>query len=146
MAELFSDISKVLENILRANETEFEFYSNDTVIQGQEDLIRSLLLNLCNNSIKACEKGKGKIWLEAANHDGYVSISLTDNGCGIPEESISKVCEPFYRVDKSRSREHGGAGLGLTLCNQIAQVHNAKMFVESVEGKGTIIKINFTTS
>jgi signal transduction histidine kinase len=73
-------------------------------------------------------------------------MSVTDNGCGIPEESLSKVTEPFYRVDKARNRDKGGAGLGLALCKQIAEIHGAVMNIESLEGRGTVVKITFTTS
>jgi len=152
ISKLFADINQTLESPLRENGAELICHSGDDIlIYGQQDLIRSLLLNLCTNGIKACAQGKGKIHLEAVAHSNFVTISVTDNGCGIPAESLAKIYEPFYRVDKSRSREldaagKSGAGLGLTLCKQIAEAHNAEISVQSSPGLGTIVKIKFTTS
>ena len=64
-------------------------------------------------------------------------IRVTDNGRGIPQEDLSKIKEAFYRVDKSRDRAQGGAGLGLPLCQEIVELHNGKLYFESVLGKGT---------
>jgi signal transduction histidine kinase len=71
-------------------------------------------------------------------------LSVSDNGCGISDEDIARITEPFYRIDKARSREQGGAGLGLTLCRQIAEVHGAEMIIESLIGSGTKVTITFT--
>ena len=114
-------------------------------ISGQEDLIRILLLNLCSNALGACSPDVGIIRLEAKTDLQGTIISVIDNGCGIPSESLSRITEPFYRVDKSRSREFGGAGLGLCLCSQIAQVHGAKMTAKSSLATGTTVEILFTT-
>ena len=83
--------------------------------------------------------------MEAKNEGGGVTLSVSDNGCGIPAESLLKITEPFYRVDKSRSREQGGIGLGLALCKQICDAHGARMHIESAEGAGTTVSIAFPT-
>jgi len=136
IAELFEDMAKIFK-------IQFDCRVSADTVSGQEDLLKSLLMNLCSNAIKA---GATKILLQAKNHSGKTIIAVTDNGCGIPEESLSKIMEPFYRVDKSRSREHGGTGLGMALCRQIAEAHGAELLVKSAVGAGTTIAIIFTTS
>ena len=131
---------------MREHATRMTCYSDTDIVDGQEDLLRSLLINLCTNALKACSPDGGNIRLEAKKIPGGTLISVTDDGCGIPKESLSKVAQPFYRVDKSRSREHGGTGLGLTLCSKIAQTHNAEMTIESKVGAGTVVHLTFTTS
>jgi signal transduction histidine kinase len=114
-------------------------------IPGREDLLRSLLLNLGVNALKACPDSGGEVRLEAGREAEHTILSVTDNGCGIPAESIPRVTEPFYRVDKARSRATGGVGLGLALCRQIAALHGAELRIESHVGKGTRVKVIFTT-
>ena len=116
------------------------------ILEGQEDLIKSLMLNLCLNALRACVPNKGAICMEAKNEGGSVTLSVSDNGRGIPADSLPKVTEPFYRVDKARNRKDGGAGLGLALCRKIAETHGAEMIIESALGVGTTVKITFTTS
>ncbi|MCL2284858.1 MAG: HAMP domain-containing histidine kinase [Firmicutes bacterium] len=146
LPQLFDDVKKTMENHLREREARLEINIGAETIMGQEDLIKSLVLNLCTNALKACVPGRGVIALDAAQAGKKVIISVSDNGCGIPAESLSKIMEPFYRVDKSRSREFGGTGLGLTLCSQIAKVHGAEMVIESAVGEGTKVETIFTTS
>ena len=70
-------------------------------------------------------------------------ITVRDWGCGIPEDEIPKVTEAFYMVDKARSRREGGSGLGLALCDKIAQLHGAALRIESVPGEGTVVSVVF---
>ena len=69
------------------------------------------------------------------------SITVVDNGRGIPPEALAHLTEAFYRVDKSRSRAQGGAGLGLSLCNEIVQLHGGTMQFESRVGNGTVVTV-----
>ncbi|MCL2837955.1 MAG: HAMP domain-containing histidine kinase [Oscillospiraceae bacterium] len=146
ISKLFDDISQTMEKSLRDKGARLICRNDADTIYGQEDLIRSLLLNLCANALNACEPDAGIIQLEAKElPTGKVAISVTDNGCGIPADSLSKITEPFYRVDKSRSREFGGTGLGLALCKQIAEAHGAEMNVNSNADAGTTVTISFAT-
>ncbi|MDE7404231.1 MAG: cell wall metabolism sensor histidine kinase WalK, partial [Lachnospiraceae bacterium] len=70
-------------------------------------------------------------------------ITVSDQGCGIPKEEIERVTEAFYMVDKARSRKAGGCGLGLSLCSMIAQLHHARLSIESEIGKGTKVSVIF---
>ena len=143
---LFGDISRSMEYLLQKQNICLDCHNTVDVLFGQEDLIKSLLVNLCLNAMKACVPGVGAIHLVAEKQDDGIVISVSDNGCGIPKESISHITEPFYRVDKARSREDGGAGLGLAICKQIIEAHNADMIIESSVGVGTMVKITFTSS
>ena len=97
-----------------------------------EDLMLSLLMNLVDNAGKASEPG-GNI-IVSADETGF---TVEDFGKGIPKQEINRVTEAFYMVDKSRTGNPGGAGLGLALCQQIVQIHGGKMIIESNLGKGT---------
>lgn len=102
------------------------------------DLFESLLINLIDNGAKASKEGD-KIFLEGEGN----RITVRDRGCGIPEEEISRVTEAFYMVDKARSRKAGGCGLGLALCVMIAQLHGARLEIESRVGEGTAVSVIF---
>jgi len=142
--ELFEDIKKSLESRLASAKAELNCHTHAYSLTAQQDLIKSMLLNLCTNAIAACDKEGGIITLEAEKEDSQIILTVTDNGSGIPKDALPKVTEPFFRVDKARSRSGGGVGLGLALCKQIAQVHNADMQISSVPGQGTTVKIIFT--
>lgn len=71
--------------------------------------------------------------------DEGIRLGVTDTGPGIPAEECQRIVEPFYRVDKSRSRAGGGSGLGLTICEQIARVHGTQLQIESQLGQGTTV-------
>jgi signal transduction histidine kinase len=153
VSQLFNDIRQSLEKVLDAGNVRFVCNSEVDILHGQEDLIKSLLLNLCTNALNACPAdGSGTITLNAKSVERgapdapqAVVISVIDNGRGIPKESLSKLTEPFYRVDKARNREMGGAGLGLALCSRIAEAHGAALTFESTADVGTKALITFTT-
>ena len=100
-----------------------------------------LISNLIDNAVKASKSGD-EIYLKAYI-DGSLVIEVKDTGVGIPKEDIKNIFEPFYMVDKSRDRSNNGAGLGLSICAEIAKLHNVKINVESELGKGTSIYICF---
>jgi len=145
LPNLLDSVAQSLRGLMPEKQPEIICVCEANVLLGQEDLLRSLLLNLGVNAIKACPSAGGVIRLEAKEAVGLIVLAVTDNGCGIPEESIAKVTNPFYRVDKARSRETGGVGLGLALCLQIASAHNAQMRIDSKLGHGTRVEIIFTT-
>ena len=103
-------------------------------------LVRSLLMNLLDNALKALDGG-GSIHIESRVSGGDCSISIRDNGKGIPAASLKHLTEAFYRVDKARAREQGGVGLGLTLCARIVEIHDGDMRFESSEGVGTCVTV-----
>ena len=111
---------------------------------GNEALIESLLRNLINNAYHALQnKEEGIISVVISSKENNILLMVSDNGCGIAKEHITQIFEPFYRVDKARSRESGGSGLGLAFCKKIVDIHKGNISVESVEGKGTNFIVNF---
>lgn len=112
-------------------------------LPGDETLLLSLLTNLTENAVRASSPGN-KIKVRAYQKE-FPIIEVTDEGCGMPAEEIGKITEPFYRVDKSRSRAFGGVGLGLSLCKQIADLHGAALTITSEPEVGTSVQVIFTT-
>ena len=112
------------------------------VIYGEKDLLVSLFANLIDNSKKASESGTN-IWIKGEQREDGYAITVEDEGRGMTEEELGRITEAFYMVDKSRSRKEGGAGLGMTLCNQIVALHGASWEMESELGRGTCITVIF---
>ena len=111
-------------------------------INGIPQLIKGIIFNLCDNAIKYNRHG-GKVNIEIIEENNIVRLSVRDTGIGIPAKHQSRVFERFYRVDKSHSKEVGGTGLGLSIVKHAAQIHNAKVDMESIPGEGTVIRVNF---
>lgn len=111
-------------------------------LMGEVDLLRTALINLIDNARKASAPGT-TIYIQAYREGNDILIDVVDQGCGIAQEDIPQLTEAFYMVDKSRSRENGGAGLGLSLVKRILSLHNARLEVESVLGEGTVMRIRF---
>lgn len=102
----------------------------------EPDLVKSLVYNLIDNASKAIDGG-GIIALRGIVLPGGCEIQVIDSGRGMASSELTKITEAFYRVDKSRSRKQGGAGLGLALCKQIAQLHGGSLHFRSAPGQGT---------
>ena len=142
---LFDSISQTLSANLEGKAIQLVFYSKIDTIYGEASLLESLLINLINNAIKACGES-GHIIVCATEESGVKIITVQDDGKGMTPEVLSQITEPFYRGEKSRSRNDGGAGLGLAICKQITSSHHAELSFTSQPGKGTKVKITFTTS
>ena len=110
---------------------------------GSDILIYRLVYNLVENAIKYNHLG-GQVTVTAYPKEKQVYLSVADTGSGIPEELRERVFEPFFRVDKSRSRELGGVGLGLALVREIVRVHDGSIKVKSNPSGGTIFEVLFT--
>ena len=110
---------------------------------GSDILIYRLVYNLVENAIKYNHLG-GQVTVTAYPKEKQVYLSVADTGSGIPEELRERVFEPFFRVDKSRSRELGGVGLGLALVREIVRVHDGSITVKSNPSGGTIFEVLFT--
>ena len=123
----------------QADEITIEVTGQDTTLYGDHELLSLLSDNLTANAIHASEPGM-KFTLVAEPH----GFSVQDQGIGMTEETLQRACEPFWKADKARTRQHGGAGLGLSLCQRIAELHHGTLSFESSPGAGT--KVTFTTS
>ena len=104
------------------------------------DLFQSLIINIIDNARKAIDDN-GLIHVAGTVRDDNYVIIIKDNGRGMPPEEITRISEAFYRIDKSRSRAQGGAGLELAICSKIAEIHQAKIKYKSAVGRGTVVTI-----
>ena len=112
----------------------------DGVMTGSDTLIYRLLFNLTENAIRY-NRPNGTVRISIAEEETQIVVRVADSGCGIPEEYRRSIFQPFFRVDKSRSREYGGVGLGLSLVWEIADLHGGSVWVEESSDKGTTIAV-----
>lgn len=144
VAELIQGTAEDLHQKAAAKQVDLKYDWQYDYLTGDFELLKCLLVNLTENGIKACPDG-GSVKIEACYEDGKKVIYVQDNGQGMTEEQLGHITEAFYRVDKSRSRAEGGAGLGLALCEQIAACHGAELLFSSYSQLGTQAKISFTS-
>ena len=112
----------------------------DGVMTGSDALIYRLLFNLTENAVKYNRPG-GSVRVCVTQEPEKLRIRVSDTGCGIPEEYQQSIFQPFFRVDRSRNREYGGAGLGLSLVWEIADLHGGSVWVEASSEKGSTIAV-----
>jgi len=109
-------------------------------LYGNRNKFKQMLINLIENGIKYTPEA-GAVRISTKRVDGLLEFKVADNGIGIPKESLGRIFERFYRVDKARSREMGGTGLGLSIVKHIVQTFQGKIEVDSTLGVGTTIRI-----
>ena len=136
--QLFERTGRLCRKLLGTKGVTLQYEEHGECFLAEEDLMTEVLVNLVDNANKASKQGD-TIRLIANDHQ----ILVQDTGCGIPEEEQKKILEPFYMIDKSRSRKNGGAGLGLALTALILKRHDVTLAIESEEGKGTTMILNF---
>ncbi len=139
---LMENVTATTRPMLIAQKIELVVDCQEHYLWGDMDLLLSLLLNLVDNSRKACGEG-GKIQIMGERTEQGYLLEVQDNGRGMPVQELPHVVEAFYMVDKSRARKEGGAGLGMALCARIVALHEATWQIKSEEGKGTAICILF---
>jgi heavy metal sensor kinase len=105
-------------------------------VEGDRSRLKQVIVNLVDNAIKYTPAG-GHVGVKVYTSNGFGVLEVNDNGMGIPAEALPHIFERFYRVDKARSRQMGGAGLGLSIIKAIVTAHGGQVKVESVEGKGS---------
>ena len=135
--EIFTDLAPLSDKCGVALTAE-----GDGIMTGSDALIYRLIFNLTENAVKYNRPG-GSVRVSVAREPEKLLIRVSDNGCGIPEEYQQSIFQPFFRVDKSRSREYGGAGLGLSLVWEIADIHGGSVRVEESSKNGTVIAAEF---
>lgn len=148
---LFERLKNEMAPILRKENIIFECDWENKVLFMEEDLIITVCLNLLDNGRKAVlqkcqdaqisDEEKGCLKLKGYQEKDWYCIRVIDNGTGIPEDELVRIKDAFYMVDKSRARAMGGAGLGLSICDKIIQLHRGELRIESQVGKGTSMAI-----
>ncbi len=111
-------------------------------VLGNESQLYRLVSNLIANGIQYTHKG-GRVEVTLTQHEHFVNVAIKDTGIGIAAQEQTRIFERFYRVDNNRSRQTGGTGLGLAIAQAIAQAHQARIFVQSTVGMGTIFTVHF---
>ena len=137
---LVDEVLADLEPLAQEKDIELIGECTDVTMIGSDILIYRMLYNLVENAIKYNRTG-GRVTVTARQKEKHVYLSVEDTGNGIPEELKDRVFEPFFRVDKSRSRELGGVGLGLALVREIVIVHDGNIAVKSNPSGGTIFEV-----
>ena len=137
---LVDEVLADLEPLAQEKNIELVGECTDVTMIGSDILIYRMLYNLVENAIKYNHTG-GRVTVTARQKEKHVYLSVEDTGNGIPEELKDRVFEPFFRVDKSRSRELGGVGLGLALVREIVIVHDGNIAVKSNPSGGTIFEV-----
>lgn len=136
LPELVNNILLTIGNRLQEKELSLTQRLLALEMLADEDLLREVILNLLDNAIKYTPEG-GQIQIGSHESREGIEFYIKDTGIGIPEESLSRVFERFYRVDKGRSRAMGGTGLGLAIVKHIVERHGGRLMVESELGKGS---------
>lgn len=143
--EFFEDIKKSLRFTMEKYGIILVVNAENALLNIEPMLIKTVILNLAENACKASEKGQ-KVTISGYCQNGRYTVSVKDNGRGIPPDEISRVTEAFYMVDKSRARASGSAGLGLALCSKILSLHNTSLKIKSEVGKGTVMSFSLEVS
>lgn len=136
--QLFERVEESMAETLRQRDTRLISECKLNTLSMDADLMQSVLINLVDNASKASAPGQA-VTMRA--YDDVIEVS--DNGIGIPESELARITEPFYVVDKSRSKKLGGSGLGLALVKEIISAHGAELMIESSVGIGTTIRVQF---
>ena len=136
------EVAESVTPILKRKKQKLVCEITDAWIKGDEQLLKSVFINIIDNARKASEDGS-KIRFVAEKITEGVRILVQDFGVGISEEHLKRICDEFYMVDKSRSRQEGGAGLGLALAASIIESHGEKLEIESTVGHGTTMWVVF---
>lgn len=137
--EIFTDLAPLSDKLGVTLTAE-----GDGIMTGSDALIYRLIFNLTENAVKYNRPG-GSVRVCVTQETEKFLIRVSDTGCGIPEKYQQSIFQPFFRVDKSRSREYGGAGLGLSLVWEIADLHSGSVWVEESSEKGTTIAVGVPT-
>lgn len=138
--EMFQNLKQGIEPVCKKCGVALHMDIEEGWIEVDYDLFKTMMLNLADNAIKADCKD---LWIHGKRGKNLYLIEVTDNGKGIPPEELGRITEAFYMVDKSRSRKHHGAGLGMALVAKIVEIHKAEMKIESDGKTGTAVSIVF---
>ena len=133
--EIFADLAPLAEK--KGIHLE---YSGDGVLTGSDTLVYRLLFNLTENAIRY-NRTNGAVRIAVSREEKQLVVRVSDTGYGIPEQYRESVFQPFFRADKSRSREYGGVGLGLSLVWEIVMLHGGEVYAEKSSEKGTTMTV-----
>ncbi|MBA3009568.1 MAG: HAMP domain-containing histidine kinase [Proteobacteria bacterium] len=140
-----SDLAAVVKDIAVSFESRTPgvvFFEHGPVIcEFDRARIKTVVVNILENAIKYSTRDSDPVTICLDRHPPWITVKITDTGIGMDKTKLHRVLEPFYRLDKSRSKQTGGYGLGLSLCKTIMDAHNGKIQIDSAPGKGTVVSL-----
>ena len=139
---LVKDVFGMMEHMAKAKSVRLETVLDPdlTTVEADPERLKQILLNLVNNAIKFNNEG-GVVQLTVYRAQDQVAFEVKDSGIGIPQQNLESLFQKFYQVDSSNSRAYGGTGLGLALCQQLAEFHGGKIAVQSTMGEGAVFTL-----
>lgn len=135
-----NDVADMLSDIADKSKVRLSVVGDDVLIKGNQIYIYELFLNLMENAVKYNKSG-GNVWVRVFKEGANAVICVADTGIGIPDDSLDRIFERFYRVDKSRSKQTSGTGLGLSIVKHVVDYHHGEIAIKSTLGKGTEITV-----
>lgn len=138
------EIAALTAPIFANRQMALDLRTEPATLLADHSLMQSLVYNLIDNACKASQPGQRVELASYVDRQRRLHIRVSDHGRGIPAGEIHKIKQPFYMLDKARTRAEGGAGLGLALCNRIAALHHAVMGISSKVGQGTVVDLVFS--
>lgn len=138
LPELLSDTADSLLELARQHKVAVRFQTEPGTVLGNRTLLERAFFNLTENAIKY-NRTNGTVTIRTVREADAVRVEIADEGPGIPQELRKQIFEPFFRIDKSRSRQLGGAGLGLSLVRAIAELHNGSVWAEAAPSQGSCL-------
>lgn len=146
LSELIKEIYLDVQVLSLEKNIKVELEAEDNIhVNGNKELLSRLLWNIADNAIKY-NNANGSVWIKLSKEGSQINIQVKDSGIGISDSEKSKIFNRFYRIDKSRSRQLGGSGLGLSICKWIAELHNGEINVESKEHLGSVFTIKIDSN
>lgn len=139
---LISDVAEELSCVAEEKQITLTLDGENCVVQGQDNLLERVFYNLIENAIKYSAPSS-HVCIRTKHQENHILVDVIDEGEGIPPEYRELVFEPFFRIDKSRSRLVGGSGLGLAVCKKILERHGASICVLEHQGGGSIFRVIF---
>ena len=139
------EIAQSMQPILNRKEILLEIDIDPAIVWGEPELLKTVFINLIDNARKASHE-KSHILFRGKTEKDYYIFEVKDWGCGMDAETVLHICDEFYMADKSRTREEGGAGLGMSLVSIILKKHGAELEIKSSPGNGTTISIMLFSS
>jgi signal transduction histidine kinase len=142
------DIKELIQEVImefkkKSPGIEMGEFPDKSLLSLDRDRVMILFRNILSNALRYSEEDSEPVRINSIRKDENWTITICDSGIGIPEDELPFIFEPFYRVDKSRSRETGGYGLGMSLSKKIMEAHNGKIEISSTPGKGTCVALTF---
>lgn len=142
LKDIVTELEPSLRHIVATKQIRLDIECEDCRLPLEKDLIKIIIFNLVDNAVKASREG-GKVKIRTIAENGSCMLEVADEGSGISQEHLDKIFEPFYMADNARTRNNNGAGLGLSICRSIADIHHAEIEVDSELQVGTTFRVVF---